>query len=834
MNIHSLQEKNRLNHAVNVVNSQLVDKLTEEIEFGVGLQNIVAKEDSLANIQGIKGKTLINLLQRQMNIVMNTGEKFNSEKIEDTHIVKGKADHESFIIYDNRRYITFKKKKYYILLTDVLIKTNTTKAKINIGLTDGFGAVNINQTKVGVWQTIGYKFEGRDATAMPIVGTCYAGGVYEEFEIEVKCPRVYEITESDYNEVSLTSEQLLQKYPYMEGMNNVINPYAINTSNNLLPPFSEWEYLKSNESIYTILDAYEVLISNNDLGSGAAMRYYVKMKGGTSYTINSNIRGDVNGGEIYAYGCDANKVRLTKQLRNTFNVSNNVEYIEVVCNTTDGVAAVKGTFIFKNPTLTPTSELQSFAPQSRSMWAAECQLAANPIDGTNPDVLHMWDDGLPFVLEKWGKIELDGSLNWEIAKTTQSGFKIAYAIDSVPNNSSAGDWDDEKRIFAIKYDGKVLSVKDGGIVDWDNGDIIRVYLSSFYISIPNSDSGWGDSYTPTKDEINAYFNGWRMFKFGDATNAPYNGEGQKDWAYRQIDGSLGGGGNTSVPINKAPINSRWQPYHLQYLKSKPTVEPVRNYETGLTLGKGWNMVEVGSGVVIREKANPYPNGDGTYSINTLSNPTKYRVDSISSVYRNNVRDVTYSLERRKPDSEYIGTLGYGFAKTSSFDSTAVYHVTYTMLDPTLSAPINGSIATNLRGVVTDVVQWASDAERRLSVVENGKGTHIEDTGWINATPLNKWTSYDVAPFQYRIRDGLLFMRGLVYGGDKSIKTIARLPIRDREKRTTWMASETWSSTDMRAITITVTSDGQVLAENAEPLWFISFDNIIVTGFWELT
>ncbi|MCY9734177.1 hypothetical protein M5X17_10500 [Paenibacillus alvei] len=539
------------------------------------------------------------------------------------------------------------------------------------------------------------------------------------------------------------------------GIVNVTNPYAIATSGNMLPPIMEWEQGIATGDSCVITEPYAVTIDAQKIG-GSFVRYYVPVSKSSVYTFTVESQG--TNSLAYMYLCKADKTRIDNvKLKGTVTTTDASAWLEVVLNTLDstGTSPVIGTAKYRNPMLVPGDKPQPFALQSRSMWAAECQLVANPADGTNADVLYLGDDGLPYVLEKWKKVTLDGSLNWSMGEATFSGGKqVKVAGMAIGAVSGSG--------HAVKFDGKYIPGGSTGLAP----DLQAVSVNgNFYISISNKDSGWGDNYTPSDAEIKAYFLGWKMGWWNSTTQKldPWDGT-QPTHEKRWVNVLTGKSMQTSLPTTQA---EGYTPYRLQYLKAKPTVEAVKNYETGLTFSKGWNMVEVGSGIVIREKTNPYPNGDGTYSINTLSNPTKYRVDSISSVYRNNVRDVTYSLERRKPDSEYIGTLGYGFAKTSSFDSAAVYHVTYTMLDPTLTASISGSIAANLRGTVTDMVAWASDAERRLSVVETQKAEKDNAVAWIKPALLNSWESFG-APYStvaYCIdRLGFVHIRGTIKNG----------------------------------------------------------------------
>jgi hypothetical protein len=572
--------------------------------------------------------------------------------------------------------------------------------------------------------------------------------------------RLYEISAEEYALLdSMTVDEISKAYPYVDTMTNVVNPYVISTSGNLLPPFSEWD-LRKADSVSNPYKLTKVAAVQYD----ATISPKIRVSRGQTYTLSSNRNGRMVLGEYKEDGTVLRYLIAEEKDNNgnfskTVTISSDTDYVIVQLSN----MAYSGSFSFENTMLTPTVEPQPFAPMNRSMWAAECQLAANPVDETNSDVLYVGDDGLPYVLGKWKKVTLDGTLNWSIGEATFSGGK-QVKVAGMATGAVSGSG------HAVKFDGKYIPGGSTGLTP----DLQAVSANgNFYISISNVDSGWGDAYAPTADEIKAYFLGWKMGWWNSTTQKldPWDGT-QPVHEKRWVNLLTGKAMQTSIPTVLA---EDYTPYRLQYLKAKPTVEPVTNYETGLTLSKGWNMVEVGSGIVIREKANPYPNGDGTYSINTLSNPTKYRVDSISSVFRNNMRDVTYSLERREPSSEYVSKLGLGFAKTSDFDPTAVYHVTYTMLDKTLTASINGSIATNLRGTVTDVVQWANDAERRLSVVENQK-SEKDAPQWIDFVPMNGWKNAYTIKAGFYLDDGIVRLRGRISGGSIIPSTIiVKLP-----------------------------------------------------------
>lgn len=585
--------------------------------------------------------------------------------------------------------------------------------------------------------------------------------------------RVYEIPSSEVVKLtSMKSEDVAELYPYTESITNVTNPYAIATSGNLLPPFTEWG--ESAQLALPVSSPYEIRLSKTSSNEFATKTISLSLPPNTAFTFSAEVEADflasgTYGAYLNVFSVDSTGTVTSIELKTTayrntsgtftifsdFNVPSNSHKIRVLV----GVDAQStGNFIFKNPMLIPGDKPQPFTPESCSMWAAECQLASNPADGSNADVLFAGEDGLPYIFEKWKKVVLDGALKWEHDNAaTYKGFKrVRVPVASgVPYSQ-----------YVVKFDGKILPNIDEG-VNWETADLSQLYKNEhLYLSVSNGDSGWGDAYTPTADEIKAYFFGWRMNVFAGGYDSIYNGSGVKEW--HKIEVSTGkpipNTGTTTVPTNSY---QGYTPYDLQFLKAKPTTEPVRNYETGLTLGKGWNMVEVGSGVVIREKADPRGDSMNMYLHSRgHGNRLKYLVGGIYSVYRNGRLDGEWTTYDTSMSIDY----GVKDAQCplNSYDPTAVYHVTYTMLDPTLAAPINGSISANLRSALTEVVQRAGDAERRLSVVETKKAEKDNAVVWIKPSLLNNWTDRGVDgdfPTAYcKDSSGRVQVRGIVKGG----------------------------------------------------------------------
>jgi len=637
--------------------------------------------------------------------------------------------------------------------------------------------------------------------------------------------RVYEIPTFEVEKINaISSEQVDAIYPYMDSMTNVANPYIIANSKNMLPPFHEWKH--GNTGIVQIVEPYDLTIKSQTpfdwLDCGP-----IKALPNTVYRFDMDGDGIANYREYDAYGNNITDFWIGRG----GNFTTKAETVFVSIAIMAGEANVEKSI--RQPRLTPTLEVYPFEPQSRSMWATECQLAANPVDGSNPDLLLVGDDGLPCVLEKWKKVVLDGALGYELFNSYTGGKCVRVKF----NHSNA---DIRLYPYLMKYNGKVLPSGSPSrdtdvysLLDWNNSQTTATDFLG--VGILNSDSGWGDNYEPSNAEIKAYFLGWRMYDNRYGRGTPYNltdGTGHYKAFCKITDTSVDSG-----TLNVAPTTSYagWTPYRLQYLKAKPTVEPVVNYETGLTLSEGWNMVEVSNGIVIREKANPvyvdhYINGPSYYINGDTPTPSKlmYRPKEIISIVKNQGQDI-WDIIGVAPEKILIFGKNQAFIPAYNFDLTADYHVTYKILDTTLSAPANGSITTNLRGTVTDVVQWASDAERRLSVMENQK-TEENVLEWISPTLINGWVNRDIgydAPAGYlKDHQGFVHFRGIVFNETAGANNIFYLPEGFRpSRRLQFINLSANASAGLITSYITIEVSGAVYFNAGAVTHWLSLDNI---------
>ncbi len=137
------------------------------------------------------------------------------------------------------------------------------------------------------------------------------------------------------------------------------------------------------------------------------------------------------------------------------------------------------------------------------------------------DTLHIEADGR--VWEERNNRFVDLTMYDSMWAGNYEGYKlVGFKLDKSSKNYYKG-------INCLKYDNTILNVTN----NISSAD--QCYFQSgnddkdFYLSIADNDSGWGESYTPTADEIIAYFNGWVM---KEDNASLYNGTGNKRWLKR--------------------------------------------------------------------------------------------------------------------------------------------------------------------------------------------------------------------------------------------------------------------------------------------------------------
>ncbi|URJ46756.1 hypothetical protein MF628_001322 [Paenibacillus polymyxa] len=819
-----------VNDGVNEIKKRLDTTERKAVTLEPGVQIVHAEKASPFSLTGLNGRTLVNLLGRWGNLSRLMGVTPYQADIELDTLNKGTMPNSLKVtikpgytvgvgFYSNFKFLSG---KYYVAIV---------RAKVGNATDAGISAPNaLVESKVIVTDKTKFATAWfRMAPTSDIITnidlvTQGTVGQYSYFE----AARIYEISAAEYTALAtMTDDQIDNKYPYVDSVMPVRNPYAIRHGANLLPAFYEWS--RTGHTVF-ISDAYTTsgTLVSGAIGTDAYMVYYLDAVPNLEYTLTNPA--DSNG-FIRISTFDKNAVRLQgmfvkpgesktiklgpSAVRMGINISGVTSYTDEF-DTNQWTWAAGTVRNFKKPMLNIGNTAKPFKPREDSMLALQTDLYADPVTGANADTVFE-KDGQYFKSKKWRGVTLDGSLAWMYGDAIAAGMKQVKVVGLVTGGIAASG-------TATKYDGKIIPQGSTGSVADTNA---VTGAGDFYISIPNTDSGWGDNYTPTADEIKAYFMGWRMYPDKqDAATALYDDSlgVVKYWAYR-LDGvtALGGGGmggaTTTVPSTQAP---NWTPYQLVYQLATPTVEPIIS-EGQLTFTEGENPVEVGTGIVLREPSKPVPYQEGAqitnrWAMNKLTsswpNPFKNLPRKALQVYGNGFSE-SFNTGTTGDLANWYG--GVYIDQLYAYAPEKSYSVTYLMAAPSPVVPFTGNYAANEKTLLADLVDSVQQNTARVSVLENKKADKDSMPVRYYPTLINGWAKYfDYSPSFYKDSSGVVHLEGIVQNGVMD-KAIFVLPIGFRPKNSplvTGVASHNQTSSSR----IEVGADGQVIVYNASSVW----------------
>lgn len=548
------------------------------------------------------------------------------------------------------------------------------------------------------------------AYAEPSDGTTMSTIVsdYVELEIELKPdvilldPRVplFEVNQDEYNKilVSWDENEVLKRYPMVENVQHIQNPFVMVEGDNLIPPFYEWN-LHANAKV---ISPYELELNATALIQISSV--LVPVLSNTQYTAKLSYSSPINDATLGVVYYDAQGNVLANQgsptsgwtLKNhpsgVFTTPSNCVNVRIQLY---NLTTASGIFTFSKPMLTLGSTAKPFVPSNPLYFYAETKLGSI---GDKKDILFEQDGN--YLKRKNVELDvvLDGSMDWKL-NGDRNGFKEIY-IDLVGQK--------EGQLIVVKYDGTKLGYSDPIMTNTINntggGQRVR-------FGIADTDSGWNETYSPIADEIKAYFNGWQV-KTADTNGKPT--------AWKSIvDGSDAPTQTLAyVKSNKA---ANYTPYKLSYVLVNPVTEEVK-YEGDIILN-GLTQVEVGSGVIVREKANPVLL-NGIYYINRKAgdsndNPLKHKVLKIVDIYKG----LNSNLSKWQIETN---NLAYGNQRLttlqSKFDVTQDYFVTYLVLErekfTTNITNCKATFANNIRSSLNDVVEKQGENTRDISILFN--------------------------------------------------------------------------------------------------------------------
>ncbi|KJD40003.1 hypothetical protein QD46_11910 [Paenibacillus polymyxa] len=728
-----------VNDGVNEIKKRLDTTERKAVALEPGVQIVHAEKAAPFSLTGLSGRTLVNLLGRMGSC--ETVSEWSSNvaiAIDNNNKTNGSSSFKitlgSVPATASASFLTTPGRKY-IAIADVK-SGNTSKVAISInGIASAVGN-DVNSGSVIAPSVV--RFTAKEYFhILTITGTGAAGNTFNMDSV-----RVYEISDVDYaTAASLTPAQAAAKYPYVDSVVPVRNPYAIRYGENLIPPFYEWTRGDRAKVInpYKLETVATVSVDQSNV--------YVPVAPGTPYILTVKVNGRVTvvevddvGGESVVYSTTDNENRVVTV---TFTTKTTTMRVRIYATNTGA-----GTFTLENPMLNIGSTAKPFKPREDSMLALQTDLYADPVTGANADTVFE-REGQYFKSKKWHGMTLDGSLPW-----VYFGLGAGYKGVRVPVSNG---FVDSERI--TKFDGKLvqhvfpLTGPDQSHLSPESGVV--------GLTISVADSGWADSYEPTQDDIKAYFFGYKAYDANTitpanaqaSTTATWNGTGTKYWVQR-----VGAPNFTQTVPQQAYAG--YTPYQLVYQLATPTVEPIVS-EGQLSFVEGDNQVELGTGIVVRESVGPKLHTNGFYYINAIAVSGSNTVNTpsrIINIFANNRNDISSWANYTNSSSNGITSE----LNPSKFNAAASYSITYLMSNPSPAVPFAGSYAANEKTLLSDLVDSIQQNTARVSVLENKKADK-DNPAWLTPTLLNGWVVSRPVGIM-KDSNGFVHIRGLVVNG----------------------------------------------------------------------
>jgi len=762
--------------AISELHDHLASKPPSSISLTHGVQVVQGGEVPSIIHPTMKGRTLVNLLGRDGNFNdLNRWREYNGGgyasgypgilALDPTNALYGTTCLKITGVDGIFQTYNIKSGKPHLLVADARVVGSSTG--VYLICTSPVGGMaykgnTVNSTAYSVTFCTFMSDATVSAAVYAAVGTDASNPAY------VDGFRLYEITAAEKTYIdSLTTAQaqeyIAANYPYVDDMKHVNAVYIENRGKNLIPPFSEWRSQVGVESPYKEVLTTATAPAELDLVSD------IPVVGGQTYTL-SVPSALPRGVSINIYPFNKNGVSTsgvsipegTKQITYTMPV-------DAIRATVQLYTTSSGTFTFENIMLNPGSIALPFEPQKPSyLYLSDCNLRSN-VDGSVADQLYTDRQGEPRVTRRFKEVLLDGSLNITFVAAF-TGFKVVIldaAKDAIGNTGTV-----------VKYDGKVFKTQASNVAfsaadqAW-NGDVSTGFAGNeVAISILDADHGWGETWAGTATTVNgvsvsatnlmkAYFNGWKY------VNETTGWQGINDGAQTS--------NNQNYVISN--YSNGYTPYRIMYQLPQSIDEPV-TYEGSLMLHEGANQVEIGTGIVARETANPKREWESLWinilnSYPSAASELSKRTYKILRVYKDAVLTQDFYVNT---SSSVINGKEALVAPSARFDPTAAYSVTYQALDThslgIAPQTVNADYAPNIRESLESLVREVAEARTETSISRNTKAQK-QQPQWITPTPLSGWTSYSLnyAPASYYKDDSsVVRIRGLIKGGTMAANT----------------------------------------------------------------
>ena len=579
--------------------------------------------------------------------------------------------------------------------------------------------------------------------------------------------QINEITADEYN--NLTTDQLLEKYPYVDAYACLQNPYIEVRHDNLVRNGNGeeeigWWTPDGGSTITDIkLENGKLKVTAVNAGSGGDAIQLIPVKPNTDYYVKVNVTLGSVIGRVVVY--DKAVSTAFRVGNGTFNSGNNtVVGIHLQTNASSSYTYFDSIHLIEGTTA-PTS----YKP---------CRIERCVIEGKfTSDDTFTYENGEVSGLINWKHKTLFGKdYDWQFYDDA-TGYKRVYI--TAPQNIAPA-----QTAIATKYDGKVLTA-NGWVADAWQLSIVNMNM----YAVSDTDTGWAETINPNADEVKAFMNGWKAV----ANN------GTRYIGFKSaIDGSLpsgakqttiaSGGSGTVIPVADASkftsgrsfvtisptgvlrgfdtgtisgnnitvtvaqswvagdivmqcdngstdislltwcknnIAPNYEGYQLHYKLANP--EPITDVNTHIhgdipKFDEGDNYLYLDSGYVLGEVANVYNDGSNPV-INALFNSTyatsklKNKTETILAVNKNNAVDTTWKI---KTDVVYSYGNQYADTPVTNYDTNAIYTVDYQILKTMHTTPmsITASYQQDILTAISDLAESVESRQKADSALDN--------------------------------------------------------------------------------------------------------------------
>lgn len=677
---------------------------TSTIPHGLSVLNVLQQSPVSFNF---KGGTLVNLLGKDGNCedvskwtdVQGTHVLDTANKVYGSNGFKNTIS-SGFTISKIYRSVfeLINTSKYYLVLAD--LKNGDASSGIRLGLfaSGGSSAAKYSPyvTDTSKFNTAYVKVSPTDLSGATTVNVeTWLQGTVGQFAY-VDGIRLIEIDLATYNKIDVdaeyTGDKLAQKFPYVDNVKHLKNPVIRKYGKNLVSPSMDFQ----TTNVETI-EQYRYKIKSTGSSSGYSDAEKIPVVSIAQYTLSAK-KSDITVGARIAFEFfDSNNNSLGIIGLSNFSANNTrasasgtapagsvYGKVVIVSDLSNGTTIAAGTTTeIYEPQLELGSTATPFEPRNDDYLYLQTTLASN-VDGTVADTITEVDGALMQTNRFKKDMVLGGSLAWGYGSDS-AGYKTFSLIGFDVNAGNLGT--------AVKYDGKILAFNTTNVSDGIWIDTVNHIL---YLNVSDIDTGFGETYTPTVAEIQAYFYGYKMNNgvFG----TPYNGTGTKTWTKLTATDNVGS--VTVVPTTQA---SGVDNYKFTY-QLAATVEEAVTVEGSISFHVGNNQLELGEGVIVREKV--------TFNTGTKQATTVKASANVLGVYKNGVSEpfTTYTS-----GSQELPQL------VNAVDTTAEYTVTYLVFDKYLftsnALTTTAIYNTNMKSIQNNLVQRIADAETKHSATD---------------------------------------------------------------------------------------------------------------------